>query len=172
MTSGVFWAAVSSLVAVCALVVSVVAWLSQRSRDRQQVQIQKRLAAIEEARREEEIDSRDKAREASLAADVRVYEIRMESLGGTRQPDHIIITIENRGAAIARNIDIAIKDSEDMGPGAGLGKAIESIEGEFGGYGGNSPKHYFEIPWNLGTPRPLEMLGPGDRVTFPFLFYR
>lgn len=170
--SSAVWDAISSSAAAGALLVSVLVWETQRRRYRKQVDMQERLASIEEARRQDEIERRDEARHGALAADVRVSEFRMERPGGSRQSDKVSITIENRGPALARNIDIALLASEDGARSVNLGDAVERLD-QFGDYSGKLRECYFQIPWELETARPLEVLGPNERATFPFwLGYR
>jgi hypothetical protein len=106
--SEVLWEAVSGLVAAGALTLSIVVLITQRSRDRRQELIQERLSEIEDARRHDEVRSRDQAQDRALIADVRVCEFRMESPGGAGQSDMVSITIENRGPALARRLDLAL----------------------------------------------------------------
>ena len=170
--TSVLWDAVSSFAAGGALLISMLVWLSQRRREQRQVDIQERLARVEEARRDDEILRRDKEWQAELVADVRILEFRMERPGGSGESDKVSITIENRGPGVAQNIDVALLDSEDRAPSNGLGNAVEELD-EFGGYSGKSRKCYFQIPWELGVTRPLASLGAGEQVSFPFwLRYR
>jgi hypothetical protein len=159
----VIWAGVSAVVAIGALVVSGLAWLSQKSSDRKQDQIQERLAKIEEARRQDEIESRNKAQEATLVADVRVCDFGLSIPGSSGDSDKIRITVENRGPAPAMNIDVALMEDKERAPSSHLGGVVEEVEG-------NSHESYFQIPWGLDTPRPLEVLRADDRVTFSFWF--
>jgi hypothetical protein len=170
--SSLLWDAVSGVAAAGALLLSFIVWLSQRRRDQDQADIQKRLASIEEARRNDEVERMEEARQAALVADVRVVEFRMERPGGSGHSDKVSITIENRGPSPARSIDVAMLESEDRAPSAGLGEAVEFVD-QFGGYSGRSRMGYFQIPWELPTRRPLKAFEPGERVIFPFwLRYR
>jgi hypothetical protein len=161
------WDALSAVAAVGALVLSIVVWLGQRGRDRRQVEVQERLAVIEEARRHDEVRSREEALHSALAADLRVTAFWLERPGNAGQSDKVVIEIENHGPSVARNIDVALLDSEDGRGTQGLGPAVEWLD-QFGGYSGNSRKGYFQIPWELPTNRPLEALQPQATVTFPF----
>jgi hypothetical protein len=130
--------------------------------------MQQRLTSIEEGRRQDEIESRDDARHSALVADVRVSEFRIERPGLAGDSDKVSITIENRGPAPARNIDLALLDSQDRAPSNGLGAAVELLD-TFGGWDGKSPNGYFQIP----MPRPMEPLSANETITIPFwLRYR
>lgn len=166
------WEAVSGAAAVMTVLVSIAVWVTQHRRERRQTGLQERLASIEEARRQDEVERLEDTRQATLVADVRVVTLGMERPGGTRESDRVSITLENRGPALARNIDVALLDSEDRAPSVGLGHAVEPLE-EFGGYSGTSRRCYFQIPWGTDRARPLESLPAGAQVTLPFwLGYR
>jgi hypothetical protein len=111
-----------------ALTLSIVVLITQRSRDRRQELIQERLAEIEDARRHDEVRSRDQAQDRALIADVRVCEFRMERPGGAGQSDKVSITIENRGPALARRLDLALLEDEKRAPSNHLERrrALES----------------------------------------------
>jgi hypothetical protein len=96
----------------------------------------------------------------------------MERAGGSGYSDKVSLTIENRGPAIARNLDVAMLESEDRKGSQPLGELVERTE-KRGGYSGVSPEHYFEITWELGGTRPLQSLSAHEQVIFPFwLRYR
>jgi hypothetical protein len=155
------WNAVSATAAIGALVLSVFVWLSQRRQDRRQVDLQERLASIEEARRADEIRSRDEDRSRTLVADVRVTEFRMERPGAAGTSDKLSITVRNRGPAEARNIDVALADGERSRRANHLGNQVEPL-GESAGF--------YQIAWEVSGPRPLERLAPDEEVRFPFWF--
>jgi hypothetical protein len=161
------WDAVSSSVAAGALLLSVIVWLTQRRRDRQQADVQARLAAIEEARRDDEVQRREEEKRAALSADVRLVEFRLERGGPAGDSDMVSITIENRGPAVAKNISVSLLESEDRAPTSALGDLVESLD-EFGGWDRKSRKGYYQIKADT-----VEALAPGDHVRLPFwLRYR
>jgi ketosteroid isomerase-like protein len=104
------------------------------------------------------------AKHAAKVANIRVSAFQLERPGETEK---VSITIINNGPAVARNIDLAVLDSEDRAKSAGLGDVVEATE-HFGGYAGKSRLCYFQIPWGLPLPRPLDGLEPGHEATFPF----
>ena len=145
--------------------------MTQLHPDREQIQIQQRLASIEESRRLDEVEVRERARRAELVADVRVIEFRLERPGGSGSSDKVSITVENRGPATARSIDVAMIDSESRAESSHLGEVVEWLER--GGRDSKWRDGYFRIPWELDGPRPLGALAPNAQVTFPFwLRYR
>jgi hypothetical protein len=160
MIAAVDWVALGGVV-VATLALGVSIWVGRR-----QSAVAARMATIEEARRRDEEVKAEESRQASLVADVRVRELRLLG-GGARQSDRVRLTIENRGPAMARNIDAAIKDSEDRAPSAGLGNAVEYLD-ERGGYSGDSRLAYFQIPRQPHGPPPLEELAPDSNQGFDF----
>jgi hypothetical protein len=161
------WDAVSASVAAGALLLSIIVWLTQRRRDRQQADVQARLVAIEAARRGDEVQRREEEKRAALIADVRIVEFRLVQGGKAGDSDKVSITIKNRGPAVATNIGVALLESEDRAPSSGLGGLVESLD-EFGGWDPNSRKGYFQI-----KAETVDALAPSDSVRLPFwLRYR
>jgi hypothetical protein len=166
------WGVTSGLVAAGALIVSALTFLGQRRRDRRETEIEVRLLAVEESRRGDEISTREQQRHAAQVADVRIVAFRMESPGGAGYSDKVSVSIENRGPAEARNLDLAILKAADRAHGNGLDSLVETTD-QLRGYSGKSPRGYYQVPWELDTPRPLGRLAPTEYVILPFwLRYR
>jgi hypothetical protein len=163
-TSGTFWAAVSGVAAVVAIVISVCTQRRQNRNDEKQAEIQERLAKIEEERYKREIEDHVKEQQAASITNVRVCSFVLEVPGRSKESDRVGITIENQGPAVATNIDIAQMEDNDRALGSHLGELVEQIDAN---------KSYFQIPWELGTPRPLGRLSAGEQITLSFwLRYR
>jgi hypothetical protein len=138
------WEALGVIIAAGALLLSVIVWLTQRRQHRQQVELQDRLAAIEEARRQDEVIQRRRAEEAELGADVRVEAIRLIRGGPSGTSDRVGFTVANNGPASAENVFLAIKESADRAVSMHLGELIE-VTDEVGGYSRSSPLGYYRI---------------------------
>src|SRR5689334_12178399 len=104
------WEAAGVVVAAVALVVSVFAIALQQRQATKQAALQDRLGKIEIERREEEEAASERERLAQLAADVRVKGWHVVT---TMESDKVRLTVENRGPAIAREIEVAIKTTAD-----------------------------------------------------------
>lgn len=161
------WEAISSVAAVVAVILSVVALTNQRRTDRAQVTLQQRLALIEEQRRADEVSKRDAELEAARRANISAVKFQLVQGGRAQDSDRVSITLFNAGQAKARGVDVAMLEGEDRAKSAGLGESVEQTE-DVGGFSGTSPLHYYQIPWSLPGGRPLKELGPGEAVTLAF----
>jgi hypothetical protein len=109
-------AAISAAIALAALVVSIVV-------ARRQTAIQERLAAIEEARRAEEVEARGRARvTASLARDEpQGVMVRAGQLAP--KPVPLRLVLHNDGPALARSVQLAV----EQGPGVPQVLGLEAL---------------------------------------------
>jgi hypothetical protein len=91
--------------------------LSGKSQD----EISNRLAAIEFARREEEVERRGEESEARKRADVRIQELPVVQHGSGMTNEQQLLTLHNHGPATARGVLIELLGTiPDQNPAAGV----------------------------------------------------
>jgi hypothetical protein len=92
----------------------------------------------------------------ALVADVRVLGITFVRPGNAGDSDRLELTVENRGPAPARNIDVALKDTERGAQTNHLREVVEFLDEDSGG----DRVGYFRIGEGGGSP-PLSDFCPG-----------
>jgi hypothetical protein len=161
---------VNTLVAVLALVLSAVVWLSQRRsvRDQttlqnEQTELQRRLTVIEEARRNDEVENKNSEQEARVIADVRVEGLKLVIPGPSGASDRLGVKIVNYGPAIARHIALAIRETADRAVSQHLKEFVEPLDED-----PEARKGYYAV-----DAEPLDELLPNSTFAFEFwLRYR
>ncbi len=119
-------AAISGGIALLALVVSIVV-------ARRQTAIQERVAAIEEARRAEEVEARGRAR---VTAGIVYVDARPAMAAVTYPPPDRLLMLRNEGPALARDVALQLEE----GPGVPLIRDIQVLPADL------QPGQYMGFP--------------------------
>jgi hypothetical protein len=98
--------AIIAAIALAALVVSIVVAVKQAGVAREQTAIQERLAAVEEARRADEVEARSRARVTA-----RIVRVDMPPIVSTvpPPPPSVWLVLHNEGAALARGVGLDVE---------------------------------------------------------------
>jgi hypothetical protein len=132
---------VDTVIALLALAVSIVVavWQARTAREqtaiaREQTAIQERVAAIETARRTEEVESRDRA--------------RVTASFQPRGPDSQLV-VHNEGPAIGRDVEVEVEEGPGVPP-------VFSLEGLPNDLQPGQPMT-FQVPVSMGEAAPLRV---------------
>jgi hypothetical protein len=162
------WAAVAAIATALAVFVSVFALRNQRAANARQFQLQQRLSEIEEARRSEEVAASEVEKGSSLIADVRIKHFGVLFSGLAGDSDKLRMVISNTGPAVARDVDVAIKESLVKAPSAHLGKLVE-YAGPINADGTPPLEGYFELQRSNDGPL-VPFILPNSEHTHEFWF--
>ena len=163
------WDGLNAVIAGLALVLSFVVWRGQKRGEREQAalhkeqtELQRRMAVIEEARREDEVDARANEAAMQAVADVRPTELRLVLPGRAGNSDRLGLMVVNHGPAVARRISVSLRESANRAVSQHLQGLVELVD-EYGGYGGESQLGYYAVK----APE-LDQLLPGSSFLFEF----